>query len=95
VCGPEAPYDLDRLSLVPAEDHRTNPRQYAFVITAEGAAWHGAQAEAVGDPDAYRHRQKANIGESLAAALRRLTGIESVSSELTYDLRSGEPDSLD
>ena len=92
---PEAPYDLERLAAVLAEDHRTNPSHYAFVITAEGAIWRGAQTEEVGEPDAYGHRHKANIGESLATALRRLTGIEAVSSELTYDLRSGEPDSLD
>ena len=39
---PEAPYDLDRLATVLAEDHRTNPSHYAFVITAEGAIWEGA-----------------------------------------------------
>ena len=43
----------------------------------------------------YGHRRKADIGEALASELRRRTGIESVHSELTYDLRSGEPDSVD
>jgi 6-phosphofructokinase 1 len=36
-----------------------------------------------------------NIGEVLASALKQRTGIETLASELTYDLRSGEPDSLD
>ena len=45
--------------------------------------------------DAFGHRHKANIGEALAAELRERTGIETLASELTYDLRSGEPDSLD
>jgi 6-phosphofructokinase 1 len=92
---PEAPYDLDRLADLLADDHRKNPSHYAFVITAEGAIWHGARLEDIGDSDAYGHRHKANIGEALAAELKARTGIESVSSELTYDLRSGEPDSLD
>ena len=49
----------------------------------------------MGVADAFGHRHKANVGEALAAEITRLTGIETVASELTYDLRSGEPDSLD
>ena len=49
----------------------------------------------VGDADMFGHRHKANVGEALAAELKARTGIETVASELTYDLRSGEPDSLD
>ena len=66
-----------------------------MVVTAEGAIWHGAQVGEEGDPDAFGHRHKVNIGEVLASELKTLTGIEAVSSELTYDLRSGEPDMLD
>ena len=43
----------------------------------------------------FGHRHKANVGEALAAELKARTGIETAASELTYDLRSGEPDSLD
>ncbi len=92
---PEAPYDLDRLASVLAEDHRLNPSHYAFVITAEGAIWHGAHMVDVGDADAFGHRHKANVGEALATELKERTGIDTVASELTYDLRSGEADSLD
>ena len=49
----------------------------------------------VGEADAFGHRHKANVGDALADEIRRRTGIETVVSELTYDLRSGEPDSLD
>jgi 6-phosphofructokinase len=92
---PEAPYDLDALATLLAADHAANPSHYAFVITAEGAIWKGAQISDVGDADAFGHRHKANIGESLAYELRARTGIETLASELTYDLRSGEPDSID
>jgi 6-phosphofructokinase len=92
---PEAPYDLDSLSQLLAADHAANPSRYAFVITAEGAIWHGAQMTGVGGADAFGHRHKTNIGEVLAAELRGRTGIETLASELTYDLRSGEPDSID
>jgi 6-phosphofructokinase len=92
---PEAPYDLDRLAEILAEDRGRNPSRYALVITAEGAIWHGAHMQDVGDADMFGHRHKANVGEVLAAEIKQRTGIESVASELTYDLRSGEPDSLD
>jgi 6-phosphofructokinase len=92
---PEAPYDLDALAALMAMDHAANPSHYAFVITAEGAIWKGAQMSAVGDTDAFGHRHKANVGEALAYELRARTGIQTLASELTYDLRSGEPDSLD
>jgi 6-phosphofructokinase 1 len=92
---PEAPYDLEALAQLLAADHRDNPSHYAFVITAEGAIWKGAQMSDVGDADAFGHRHKADIGEALADELRARTGIETLASELTYDLRSGEPDSID
>ena len=41
----------------------------------------------VGDADAFGHRHKANVGEALADELRGRTGIETLASELTYDLR--------
>jgi 6-phosphofructokinase 1 len=92
---PEAPFDLERLVAVLAGDHRSNPSRYAFVIAAEGAMWEGGSLAEYGEADAYGHRHKVNVGEALAEEIRRRTGIETVSSELTYDLRSGEADSLD
>jgi len=92
---PESPFDLDRLAGVLAEDHRSNPSRYAFVIASEGAIWGGGEVAEVGEADMYGHRHKADVGEALAAELKRRTGIETVHSDLTYDLRSGDPDALD
>jgi ATP-dependent phosphofructokinase / diphosphate-dependent phosphofructokinase len=92
---PEAPYDLDALAALLMADHAANPSHYAFVITAEGAIWQGATIRDVGEADSFGHRHKANVGEALAYELRARTGIETLASELTYDLRSGEPDSID
>ena len=92
---PEVPYDLERLAQILGEDYQANPSRYAIVITAEGAIWQGAQMIDVGEADMFGHRHKANIGEVLAAELKQLTGIDSVASELTYDLRSGEADMND
>jgi 6-phosphofructokinase 1 len=92
---PEAPFDLDALVKVLAEDWAANPSNYAFVIASEGAIWEGGQITEVGEADAFGHRHKSDIGETLAAEIRRRTGIETVNSDLTYDLRSGDPDALD
>src|SRR5687767_8346291 len=46
---PEAPYDIEQLASVLADDHRDNPSRYALVITAEGAIWQGAQMQDVGE----------------------------------------------
>jgi 6-phosphofructokinase 1 len=92
---PEAPFDLQRLVELLAADRIGNPSRYAFVIAAEGAIWQGGSIAEVGPADAFGHRHKTDVAEVLAAEIQARTGIGTVFSELTYDLRSGEPDSLD
>jgi len=92
---PEAPYDLEALATVLADDRRLSPSRYAIVITAEGAIWHGGVLPEEGPPDAFGHRHKSNVGEVLAAEIASRTGVEALAIELTYDLRSGQPDALD
>jgi len=92
---PEAPFDLEALAEILADDRRLNPSGYAFVIASEGAIWTGGELGEIGDADSYGHRHKADVGYALAEELKRRTGIETVHSDLTYDLRSGDPDALD
>jgi len=92
---PEAPFDLDRLAALLAEDRAANPSRYALVIASEGASWVGGTLEEYGEPDAYGHRRPIDVGSVLAEELHRRTDIETVHSDLTYDLRSGDPDALD
>jgi ATP-dependent phosphofructokinase / diphosphate-dependent phosphofructokinase len=92
---PEAPFDLDKLATLLAEDRDANPSRYAMVIASEGAAWAGGTLQEYGEPDAYGHRRPVDIGTTLAEELHRRTGVETVHSDLTYDLRSGDPDALD
>jgi 6-phosphofructokinase 1 len=92
---PEAPYDLDSLCHLLAEDKANNPSHYAIVITAEGAIWTGGHLGEYGETDSFGHRHKVNVGEALADEIKKRTGEEAVASELTYDLRSGEPDAVD
>ncbi|HEY7526725.1 MAG TPA: 6-phosphofructokinase [Candidatus Limnocylindria bacterium] len=92
---PEAPFQLDLLGNLLLEDRRLNPSGYALVIASEGAVWTGAHLQEFGEADAYGHRRKADVGFALAEELKALTGIDTVHSDLTYDLRSGDPDALD
>jgi len=92
---PEYPFDLDLLTQLLVEDKRNNPSNYSFVIASEGAVWAGQKVGDFGEADAYGHRKKVDIGHALAEALRQRTGEETMSSDLTYDLRSGDPDAVD
>jgi ATP-dependent phosphofructokinase / diphosphate-dependent phosphofructokinase len=92
---PEAPFELERLIDVILVDKRGNPSKYAFVIAAEGARWKGLTLGEIGEPDAYGHRKKQDVGDALADEIHRRTGEETIVSQLTYDLRSGDPDAFD
>jgi 6-phosphofructokinase 1 len=92
---PEYPFDVDRISALLLEDKRNNPSHYSLVVASEGAMWKDGQVQEHGEADAYGHRKKADIGHALAHEIRQRTGQETMVSDLTYDLRSGEPDSID
>jgi 6-phosphofructokinase 1 len=92
---PEYKVDLDKLIRLLVEEKRANPSNYALVVLSEGAEWEGYRVQEYGEPDAYGHRKKASVAESLADEIRRRTGEETITSDLTYDLRSGDPDFVD
>jgi len=92
---PEVEFELDRLIDILLEDKRNNPSRYAFVIASEGAVWRGRDVAEYGEADAYGHKKKVDIGHALGEEIRQRTGEETMVSDLTYDLRSGDPDALD
>jgi ATP-dependent phosphofructokinase / diphosphate-dependent phosphofructokinase len=92
---PEVEFELDRLIEILVEDKRNNPSQYSFVIVSEGAVWRGRTVEEYGEADAYGHKKKVDIGQALGEEIHKRAGEETMVSDLTYDLRSGDPDALD
>jgi 6-phosphofructokinase 1 len=92
---PEYKVNLEKLIQLLVEDKRNNPSNYSLVILSEGAEWEGYQVKHYGEADAYGHRKKANVGDDLAAEIKARTGEETIVSDLTYDLRSGDPDFID
>ncbi len=92
---PEHKPELGKLIELLVGDKRRNPSNYALVVLSEGAEWQGYQVQEYGEPDAYGHRKKASVAESLSDEIKHRTGDETVVSDLTYDLRSGAPDFVD
>jgi ATP-dependent phosphofructokinase / diphosphate-dependent phosphofructokinase len=92
---PEYRVDLDKLIRLLLEEKRANPSNYALIVLSEGAEWEGYKVQEYGEPDAYGHRKKASVAEALADEIKRRTGEETIVSDLTYDLRSGDPDFID
>lgn len=91
---PEVPINIDTLANLILED-RQNPHNYSTVVLSEGANL-GVPVPEIGEPDAYGHRKKANVAEFLADELtKRLPDIRFLPIDLTYFLRSGEPDMYD
>lgn len=91
---PEVQANIDRLAELVSED-RKNPSSYSIIVLSEGANL-GVPVPETGPPDAYGHRKKANVAEYLADELAsRLPHVRFLPVDLTYILRSGEPDVLD
>jgi len=94
-CIPEHRFDLHKLIDLLLTDKRQNPSNYALIVISEGAAWKGGEVREYGEADAFGHRKKVNVAEALSDAIKRVGNEETIVSDLTYDLRSGEPDFVD
>jgi 6-phosphofructokinase 1 len=94
-CIPEYVVNLDKLIDLLMVEKRNTESNYVLVVLSEGAKWEGYTVQEYGEPDAFGHRKKASIGEALSTEISRHTGEESIVSDLTYDLRSGDPDFVD
>ena len=94
-CIPEYKVNLDKLIELLIIDKKHNPSNYCLVVLSEGAQWEGYQVREYGEADAFGHRKKQNVAEALSEEIQKRTGEETIVSDLTYDLRSGDPDFVD
>ena len=92
---PEYEFDLDKMIELLINDKRNNPSNYSLVVLSEGAQWKGYEVKHHGKADAYGHKKKANVGEAFSEEVAESTGEETIVSDLTYDLRSGDADFID
>lgn len=91
----EVPADVDRLARLLAEDRRSNPSHYAIVVVSEGASLRGGGIVEHGQADAYGHKKLGGIGQQVAEALTKISGIDCLVQQVAYLMRAGAPDSLD
>ena len=94
-CIPECRFDVEKLMDLLVQDKRNNPSRYALVLLSEGAVWHGHSTKGYGTADAYGHRKKHNVAEMFSDKIKQTRDEDTMVVDLTYDLRSGEPDFLD
>ena len=94
-CIPEFEVDLEKLIDLLLTEKRDTPSNYVLLVISEGARWTGYTVQEYGEPDAFGHRKKMSVGDALASEIRKRTKEDSIVSDLTYDLRSGEPDFVD
>ena len=91
---PEHRFDLDQP--LRADERRTRPTTRAATPSSSpprAPPWH-LDSE-VGGTARGGNGAREDVGRALAAAIRERTGEETMHSDLTYDLRSGDPDALD
>ncbi len=92
---PEHAFDLGKMIEMLARDKKDNPSNYCIVILSEGAKWEGYKVKTYGEPDAFGHYKKMSVAEAFSDEVIKATKGETVVSDLTYDLRSGEADFVD
>ncbi len=89
------PANIERLAELVAEDRQKNPDRYSTIVLSEGANL-GMPVPEAGPADAYGHRKKVNVAEFLIDELsKRIPIVRFLAVDLTYFLRSGEPEVYD
>jgi ATP-dependent phosphofructokinase / diphosphate-dependent phosphofructokinase len=92
---PEYKFDLNKMIDLLINDKCSNPSNYCLVVLSEGAEWEGYSVREYGVADAFGHRKKVNVAEYFGEEIQKRARVETVISDLTYELRSGEADFTD
>ena len=91
----EVPFEPEKLAELIMEDKKHNPSNYAMLTISEGAKMLGGNIMEYGEKDAYGHKKLGGIGMITGEILKKLTGEGIIYQQLSYLMRSGNPDSLD
>jgi 6-phosphofructokinase 1 len=92
---PEFKFKLEKMIDLLVTDKRNNPSNYSMVVLSEGAEWEGFTVQEYGEADAFGHRKKMSVAESFSEEIKKHAKEETIVSDLTYELRSGDPDFID
>lgn len=92
---PEHDFSIDRVNELVLEGRRAGAR-YEIIVVAEGAKPAGGFEFVTGDGlDSFGHKSLGGVGEFLAAAIRRATGVDTRSIVLSHLQRGGSPCAYD
>ena len=95
-CGiPEYKFNLERMIEMLVQDKKHNPSNYSLVVLSEGSEWEGYTVKEYGDADAFGHRKKMSVAEDFSEQIKKFAHEETIVSDLTYELRGGDPDFVD
>ena len=92
---PEYKFNLEKMVELLITDKRNNPSNYCLVVMSEGSEWEGYTVKEYGEPDAFGHRKKMSVAEDFGSEIKARSKEDTVISDLTYELRSGEADFVD
>jgi 6-phosphofructokinase len=92
----EVPFDIEKLGQLLVQDKHDNPSNYSIMTISEGAREIGGSlVHYEGDEDAYGHKKLGGIGQRVGERLKEITDESVMYQQLSYLMRSGDPDSLD
>jgi len=93
----EVPFSIQHLADLLTSDMRSNPSRYAIMTISESAR--EVEGEMVQTErtieDPYGHKRLGGVGSLVAEKLESLTGHRTAYYQVSYMMRSGEPDILD
>ncbi|MCX5908114.1 MAG: ATP-dependent 6-phosphofructokinase [Deltaproteobacteria bacterium] len=100
---PEHPFNIERLTELLVADRAANPDKYSVVLVSEGAIIEGRDMVfAKEEKDMYGHKKLGGIGDIIAGQIKELSAqfnkgekIDTTVQNLSYMVRSGDPDTLD
>ena len=100
---PEAPFNIETLCELLAEDRSTNPSLYSVALVSEGASYEGgAMVYESDEKDMFGHKKLGGIGDRVSHDLKLLSPkfnggrrINVINQRLSYLVRCGDPDAID
>jgi 6-phosphofructokinase len=100
---PEHQFDPERLAQLLVEDRNAHPDKYSICLVSEGATPLGGEMSFVGaEKDMFGHAKLGGMGEQVSRAAKELSPrfndgrrIDMISMNLSYLVRSGDPDAID
>lgn len=91
----EVPIDMAKVANLLQGDRRDNPVNYAMVVVSEGAKLSQEAVHEAQSPQSSGVHKPGSIGAIIGDEITRRTGIDTITQNLGYLMRSGAPDALD